>query len=148
MQYLCSFRRIPLAGQVQSDEETVTQQEQADAQGRENTADQKFETEGVPDTLVIFGAVELSGENACTGTGTEDTKVKYKDQTVDDGDTTHGQCAHLAHHDVVQHGNKIGDAVLYDNGDGNPKNPAVKCFVADITIMHDKPHMEKCRAGS
>ena len=47
--------------------------------------------------------------------------------------------AHLANHDVIQHGNKIGDAVLDDDGYSYPENTAVKGSVADITIFHNYP---------
>ena len=56
--------------------------------------------------------------------------IEDKQQIVDDGNAAHGNGAHLAHHDVIQHGDKIGDAVLNDNGQHHRQHPAVKGFVA------------------
>ena len=83
-----------------------------------------------------MGAVELGGEDTRAGTGAENAKVEDKQQAVDDGNTAHGNGTHLAHHDVVQQGNKIGDAVLNDDGNGHRKTAAVKRPVADVTFEH------------
>ena len=88
------------------------------------------------DTLVILGAVELGGEDTRAGACAEDAQVEYEQQAVDDGNAAHGNGADLPDHDVVQQGHKVGDAVLDDNGDGYPKDPAVKRLVSDVTMMH------------
>ena len=85
-------------------------------------------------TLVVLGAVKLGGEDAGTGAGTEDAEVEYEQQPVDNGNTAHGHGAHLAYHDVIQQGHKIGDAVLNDNGNGDSQNMPVKRPVADVTF--------------
>ena len=88
------------------------------------------------DAFVIMGTIKLCCENAGTGTGAEDTQVEHKNQTVDNGNTAHGHGADLTYHDVVQHGHKIGDSRLNDDGHSNPKNAAIEGFVANITIFH------------
>ena len=88
------------------------------------------------DALVILGAVELGGEDTRAGACAEDAQVEDEQQAVDDGNAAHGNGADLADHDVVQQGHKVGDAVLDDNGDGHPKDPAVKRLVSDVTMMH------------
>ena len=115
-QNLCGLCRITFTGEVQSDEETVSQQEEGDTDGRNCSADENFETEGMADTFVIAGAVELGGEDTRTGAGTEDTKVEYEDQTVDNGNTAHRHGADLTHHDIVQHRNEVGNTHLNNNG--------------------------------
>ena len=78
--------------------------------------------------------MELGGKNSGTGGGAKDAQVKDKNQAVDDGHAAHGYGAHLTDHNVVKQGYKVRDAVLNDNGHGNPKNTAVKRPVAYKTI--------------
>ena len=88
------------------------------------------------DAIGIAGALKLGGEDARTGSGTEDAKVKDEQQLVHNGNAAHGQRAHLADHDVVQQGDKIGDAVLNDDGDDNGHDPFVKRLVANVPFVH------------
>ena len=116
---LRGIRGIAVTGQIQADEEPVTGQKYCSAQRSQRSADENLEPEGVSDTFVVPVAMELSSENAGTGAAAEDTQVEHEQQAVDDGNTGHGQCAHLTHHDVVQQIDKIGNAVLNDDGDGH-----------------------------
>ena len=86
--------------------------------------------------LMILRAKELRSEDTGTGHGTENTQIEDKHQLIDDGNATHLQRANLANHNVIQEGNKIGDAVLNDDGKCYRQNPAVEGFVADISLYH------------
>ena len=128
---------VTLAGKVQSNQGAAPGQENQRSQSGDDNADQELETEGMPDAHVVTGAVKLGGEDSRAGAGAEDAQVEDKQQPVDDGHAAHGNGAHLAHHDIVQQGDKIGNAVLDDNGDGDPKDTAVKRLVADVSIQHN-----------
>ena len=125
---------VAVAGKVQPDQEAAAGEKERRADQGQGGTDQELEAEGIAHALIIAGAVELGGENARAGAGTKDTQVEHEDQTVDDGNAAHGYGADLAHHDVVEHGYEIGDAVLDDDGDGNPKTAAVERPVANVTI--------------
>ena len=127
---------VALAGKVKPDQLRAAQQENSRAHQRDDDTDQELKPEGVADALVILGAVELGGEDTRAGACAEDAQVEYEQQAVDDGNAAHGNGADLPDHDVVQQGHKVGDAVLDDNGDGYPKDPAVKRLVSDVTMMH------------
>jgi len=132
----CRGGGIAVTGEIQTDQRLTESQEEQSPGNSEKSADQHLEAEGVPDALVIPGAVELGGEDARAGTGTEDAEVEHKDQTVDNGNPAHGYGAHLADHNVVQKIYEIGNAVLDHNGHGDPEKPAVKGPVTNIS-MHD-----------
>ena len=119
-----------LALQVQPDQGIAAQQENADAAHRNGRTGQQLEAEGVAHTLVILAAEELGGKNTRAGDGTENAQVKYEQQLVYNGHAAHLHGADLAHHDIIQQGNKIGDAVLDDNGQHHRQHPAVKGSVA------------------
>ena len=91
------------------------------------------------DSLVILGSVELGGKNTGTGTGTENTQIEYKKQSVDNGYAAHGDSTHLAYHNIIQKGNKIGNAVLDNDGNGHMQTAAVKSPVANISLEHKIP---------
>jgi hypothetical protein len=80
---------------------------------------------------------ELGSEDArATGTAKE-TKGKYEQQiVVDDGHTANLGGAELTHHQIVQHGNKIGDKTLEDDRERNGQGFAVKCPVANVSLKH------------
>ena len=118
--------RIALSAQVQPDELPAAQQKDGDAQDGENQGDEQLEPDGVADAPVIPGAVKLGCEDARAGAGPEDAQIKDKRQPVDNGDAAHGNGAHPAHHNVVEQGYKVCNAVLDDDGDGNPQDTAVK----------------------
>ena len=80
--------------------------------------------------------MELGSKNSGAGAGTENAQIKNKNQAVDNGHAAHGNGAHLTDHDVVKQGYEVGDAVLDDNGHGDPKDMAVKRPVADVTVSH------------
>ena len=120
-QHLCRLRGIALAQQVKSDQGRSHGIEESRAQQRQCRADQHFKPEGVADTLMVMGAKELGGKNARTGAGTEDAQIVDEQQTVDDGNAAHLQASHLSDHDVVQHGDKVGNAVLNDDRNGDDK---------------------------
>ena len=103
----------------------------------------EFEPEGMPDTCVIPRAVELCGEDAGAGSGTEDAQVKDEKQTVDDGYTAHGNGAHLAYHDIVQKIHKIGDSGLNDYGNGDGQNTVIISQSAQSAFLHDLPQRKK-----
>ena len=127
---------IALAGEIQPNQRAPFQGKNRTAQQGEQQADQKLEPEGVAHALGVGRAVELSSKNSGAGAGTENAQVKDKNQAIDDGHAAHGNGAHLTDHDVVKQGNKVRDAVLNDNGHGNPKNTAVKRLAADVTLEH------------
>ena len=109
---------------------TAAQQENADAAHRNGRTGQQLEAEGVAHTLVILAAEELGGKYTRTGDSAENAQVKYEQQLVYNSHAAHLHGADLAHHDVIQQGNKIGDAVLDDNGQHHRQHPAVKGSVA------------------
>ena len=87
---------------------------------------------------MVPGTVELGGEDTGAGRSTENAQVEHEHELVDDGNTAHLHGADGADHDVIQQGNKIGNTVLDDDGDGYPQNPAVKGPVADVFLEHRK----------
>ena len=78
--------------------------------------------------------MELGGEDACTGSGTKNTQVEYEQQLIDDGHAAHGVLPNLANHDIIQQGNKVGNAVLYDNGKRNSDYMSIKRSVSYIFL--------------
>ena len=130
---------IAFTREIQADQKTVTDSENQIAQSRDQQAGEDLEAECVADALMVLGAEILGGKDAGAGTGTEKAQVEHKQQSVDDGNTAHGNGTYLTNHDVVQQGHKIGDAVLDDNRNGDGKDIAVKCPVADVSIYHKKP---------
>ena len=127
---------LALAGEVKPDQLRAAQQENSRAHQRDDDTDQELKPEGVADALVILGAVELGGEDTRAGACAENTQVEHEQQAVDDGNAAHRNGADLADHNVVQQGYKVGNAVLDDNGDGHPKDTAVKRPVSDVTMIH------------
>ena len=115
-----------LAGEVEADKAVLPQEENQSRGQRNQGADEELEPEGVADTLIIPAAVELGSEDTRPGGGTENTEIEHKNDLIDDGNTAHGQGTHLAHHNVIQQGYKIGNAVLDDDGNGDLKYPPVK----------------------
>ena len=130
---------VTVAGEIRSNQTAASGEKYGNADQGDGDADEEFEPEGMADALLVVGATELGGENTGTGAGTKHAQIEHKQQLVDDGDTAHGNGTHLAHHDVVQQGNKIGNTVLDDNGDGYPKDAAVERPVTDVTLKHRKP---------
>ena len=124
-----------LAGEEEADQGLAGKGEYQKSGTGQHRADQQLEPEGMADALVVPGALELGGENSSPGGGAEDAQVENKHQLVDDGNAAHRQGAHLAHHDVIQQGYKIGDAVLDDDGHHNGHHPPVKGPVADVTLQ-------------
>ena len=108
VQYLAGILGTALALQVESDESGAAGQENAAAQSREQQTHQGLEPEGVADTFRIRGAVELGGEDTGAGGGAEYAEIEYEEQAVHHGNAAHGEGSHLAHHDVVQKGHKVG----------------------------------------
>ena len=135
----CCGKGITFSCEIEPDQCGAQEQEACSSQKSDETADQNLEAEGVADSLMVLRTVELGGENTRAGTGAKDAEIENKDDSVDDRYTAHGNGAHLADHNVVQKIDKIGDAVLNDDGDGNPQDTAVKCPVTDISLQHDKP---------
>ena len=133
---------VALALEVQPDEPRAPQQEDGHAQRGQGQADEQLKPEGVADAPVILGAVELSGEDARAGAGSKNAQVKDKHQAVDNGNTAHGNGAHLAHHDVVKQGDKVCNAVLNHDGDGYPQDTAVKRPVRNQWVSHNYLVME------
>ena len=125
---------VAFAGEIQADQRLAAKGENHAAQEGQKQADNYLEAEGVAHAVGVLGAVKLGGEDTRAGDCTEDAQVEHQNQTVGDGDTAHGHGAHLADHDVVQHGDEIGNAVLDNNGHGDPQNMAVKRPVADVAV--------------
>lgn len=90
----------------------------------------------MPDAFGIFPAMELGCKNSGTGAGTENAQVEYKNQLVHNGNAAHGQGPHLAHHNIVQQGYKICNAVLDDDRHGNLEHALVKGPIANISFQH------------
>ena len=82
--------------------------------------------------LVIAVAVELRAEYARARHAAEHAQIEHEQKLIDDGHAAHGLCAHLPHHDVVQHGHEIRDAVLDHDGHGHAQYHGVKRLIADI----------------
>ena len=73
--------------------------------------------------------------------------VENENHTVDDGYAAHGDGSHLAHHDIVQQIDKIGDAVLDDDGNGDGQDVAVISQTIDSTITHNLPRKRRRMQG-
>ena len=136
-QRLGHILRAAFAGQIQPDEGIPGGEKQKACQNRKKGADHELEPEGVPDALVILRAVKLGSKNTGTGTGAENAQIENKGELIDDGNAAHGQRADPAHHDVIQQGDKVGDAVLNNNGQDNRDYPPVKCPVPNVLAEHD-----------
>ena len=133
---LGGFLRASLSGQVQADQAIPGGEEQGDSKNRQGRANQHLEPEGVADARVIPGAVELGREDSRAGAGAEDAQVENEHELVYNGHAAHGKRADAAHHDVIQEGNKIGDAVLNDDGQDDVKDSPVKRPVPDVLMEH------------
>ena len=81
---------------------------------------------------MITASVKLCSEDPRAGYGSENTKIKYKNQLIGNGHTGHLLRSHLAYHDVVQKTHKVGDPVLYHDRNHNHKDHPVKVFVPNI----------------
>ena len=81
---------------------------------------------------MIAAAEKLCAENARAGDGTKNGKVEDKNQLIDDGDTGHLLRADPADHDIIQQTDKIGDAVLNHDGDGNGKDHFIEGGAAEV----------------
>ena len=125
--------------QIQFDERFAENQEEADSKQRQNCASQHLEPEGIANTLLIVTSVELCRKNTRTGTGAKNAQAENKHQTVDDGNAAHLQAAHLSDHDVIQHGNEIGNAVLDNNRNCNLEKTAIKLLISHQITKHKKP---------
>ena len=77
--------------------------------------------------------VQVADENEATA---ENTQIKYQKQLIGDGNTGHFQCAYLTDHNVIQQGNKHGNSVLNNDGNGHAETTAVERFVTDVTLEH------------
>ena len=123
-----------LAVEIKLNQIPAEQQQHPDAQGGQQRTHKHLKAEGVAHTLMILRAEELGGKDTRAGGGAEYAQVKDEQKLVHNGNAVHLHRSHLAHHDVVQQGNKIGDAVLNDDGQGHRQNPAVKVPVTDISL--------------
>ena len=132
-------RCFTLASKIQTNQGFIQHQEQTRTQHRDQDTDQELEPECMAHTLMIPGAVELGGENTGAGTGTENAQVKHKHQLIDDGNTAHRDGSHLANHDVIQHGDEVGDEVLNDDWNCNGEYAFVKRFITKILFTHRLP---------
>ena len=128
--------RIAFAGQIQADQETSAQPEDQNAQQGNDQTGYEFKTEGMADSVVVPGTVELGGKNTGTGAGTEYAQIKNKQQSVDNGNTAHGDGTHLADHNIIQKGNEICNTILDHDRHGDPQASAVECPVANISLEH------------
>ena len=143
LQHLRRLRGVTFALQIKADQCGTKQIEQAGSQQRQCRADQNLKPEGMPDSLMVIGAIKLGGKNTRTGAGAKNAEVINKNQTVYNGNTAHLQAAHLSDHDVVQHGNEIGDAVLDDDRNGDQKESFIKCLVGRNLFQHKKPQIQQ-----
>ena len=82
---------------------------------------------------MILGTKELSRKDACAGHGAEHAQIEHKQQLVDDGNTAHLQCSHLANHDIVQQRYKVCNAILDNDGQRDAQDTAVKRLVTNIS---------------
>ena len=90
----------------------------------------------MPDPLRVSPAVELGRKNPGAGAGAKNAQVEHKNQLVHNGNAAHGQCAHLADHNVIQQRNEIGNAILNDNWHGDLEHAPIKRPVADVLFEH------------
>ena len=105
-----------LALHVELQEVFALEAQQRDAQRGDQTAEEQLEAERVAHALVVAAAEELRGEDACAGYRAEDAQVKDEDQLVGQRNAGHLRRANCADHNVVQHVDKVGDAVLHHDG--------------------------------
>jgi hypothetical protein len=96
--------------------------------------------EGI-DAFMIPTAVKLGGKDTSAGTGAKNAQIEHKHELIDDRNATHGNGANLPHHDIIQHGNKIGDGILNNDWDCHCHNPAIKRPVANVSFDHKLPLM-------
>ena len=99
-----------------------------------------LKAEGMADAVMVTLAMELGGEDARTGGGAEHAQVEDHGQLVGNGHAGHGQLTYRADHDVIQQAYKLGDAVLYGDGNGDEQNLFQKGPIAENRSKHRKPH--------
>ena len=103
-------------------------------------ADDKLEPESVANSLMAFLPIILSGENSRTGNAAENTDIKHRHKLVHNGNAAHLLRAHLPHHNIIQHVDKIRYAVLNNDRNHNEKNHSVKSLISYVlspnTFLH------------
>ena len=122
---------ILFAAQIEVNQLFAEKKENREAGGADNGSRNQLETKRIAHTLVIAGAVELCGENARARQTAENTEVKNEQQLVGDGDAGHLIGADLSDHHVVQKPDKVGNAVLNHDRDGDGKNDFVEFLRPD-----------------
>ena len=97
---------------------------------------QNLQTEGIADAFVVALPEILRRENADAGETAEDTEDPDKHQLIDDRDAGHGVRADAPDHDVVEHVDKVCNAILeHDrNGDGEGAGDE---FSVEQCVFHD-----------
>ena len=105
--------------------------QKGDAGKAQQEADAQLEAEGMHDALIVMLAVVLGREDAGPGHASEDDQVEYEDQLAHDGDAGHGGGGDPAHHDIVQHVDEAGDALLDHDGKGYGQKSYIKFPGAD-----------------
>ena len=89
--------------------------------------------------FVFLVAKKLCAKQSRARERSKNAKVKNKQQLVDNRDTRHLLGAYLSHHYVIEQADKVGNAVLNDNGYGDRQKRAVKRAIADKLLeIHKK----------
>ncbi len=122
--------RLSVVGEEGRDQGLAEGDQHRRADGEKGEDGVELEAEGVADTLVVALAEELGGEDARPREATKNGQIADEHELVGDARAGEFLGGELAYHDVVQKIDKIGDAVLYDDGDGEHQHHLVKGLVA------------------
>jgi hypothetical protein len=86
--------------------------------------------EDMPNTVMVAVAEILGAKDPCARNRAEDAKVKDKDQLVTDRHPGHLRGPNPPDHNVIQHIDKVGNAVLDHNGQRQSDEGFIEFFIA------------------
>ena len=109
-------RRGAALVQVEADERLGKGHQNADGQHGQPRAEQQLELKGAAQTVGIAAAIKLRAKDARARRRAKNAQVENEKQLVGDGHAAHRLRAQLAHHNVIQHGNEVRNAILRHNG--------------------------------
>ena len=131
-QTICNFLRGSLSFEVKHNQRLAKYQENRDTAGSQQCTDDQFETKCVAHTVMISAAEKLCAKNSGTGNRAENRQIKYKNQRVGNRNAGHLLRSDPSDHDIIQHTHKLGNAVLYHNGNRYRQRKLIKRTIPEI----------------
>ena len=125
--------RLSFSAKIKTEKRCAEAKEHKRADTQKNCTFYQLKAEGIADTVHVSFTEKLRTEDASSGNRPKDRKIEYEQQRVCNGDACHLYCPHPAHHDVIQHTDKVCDAVLDHDGQRDGQRHFIKLFVSDIS---------------